>query len=83
VTPGVGLVSRWPISACRVEPLRDVLIDHIFFRAGREDQHVSVEATALGGDPVEGVIPSDHRALICDLRWQDERAASGLVPCVL
>jgi endonuclease/exonuclease/phosphatase family metal-dependent hydrolase len=45
-------------------------IDHIFFRPGREGQHVIVEATRIVGDAVDGVFPSDHRAVVADLRWR-------------
>jgi endonuclease/exonuclease/phosphatase family metal-dependent hydrolase len=45
-------------------------IDHIFFRPGREDQHVLVEGVHLAGDAVAGVYPSDHRAVVADLRWR-------------
>jgi hypothetical protein len=40
-------------------------------RAGREDQQVLVEGVELQGDPVDGVYPSDHRAVVADLRWRD------------
>ena len=42
--------------------------DHIFFRPGREDQQVLVEGVQLAGEPVDGVHPSDHRAVVADLR---------------
>jgi endonuclease/exonuclease/phosphatase family metal-dependent hydrolase len=45
-------------------------IDHIFIRPGREGQHVIVEATRIVGDAVDGVFPSDHRAVVADLRWR-------------
>ena len=47
------------------------MIDHVFFRPGHEDQLVNVESAVLGGDAVDGVFPSDHRPVICDLRWHD------------
>jgi hypothetical protein len=45
-------------------------IDHIFFRPGREDQQVLVEGVQLAGEPVGGVHPFDHLAVIADLRWR-------------
>ena len=42
----------------------DQRIDHIFFRPGREDQQVLVEGVYLAGEPVDGVYPSDHRAVV-------------------
>jgi hypothetical protein len=32
-----------------------------------------VEGAALGGEAVDGVFPSDHRAVICDFRWKNVR----------
>jgi hypothetical protein len=48
----------------------DQRIDHIFFRPGREDQEVLVEGVQLAGEPPDGVYPSDHRAVLADLRWR-------------
>jgi hypothetical protein len=31
---------------------------------------VLVEGVYLAGDPVDGVYPSDHRAVVADLRWR-------------
>jgi hypothetical protein len=28
-----------------------------------------VESASLAGAPVDGVYPSDHHAVVCDLRW--------------
>jgi endonuclease/exonuclease/phosphatase family metal-dependent hydrolase len=50
--------------------LVDQRIDHIFFRPGREDQRVHVEGVQLAGEPVAGIHPSDHRAVVADLRWR-------------
>ena len=50
--------------------LVDQRIDHVFFRAGREDQQVLVEGVQLAGEPVDGLHPSDHRAVVADLRWR-------------
>jgi len=70
----VTLPSSHPSAPLEAGPqLVDQRIDHIFFRAGQEDQHVLVEDATLGGEAVDGVFPSDHRAVICDFRWKNIR----------
>ncbi|HEX8135596.1 MAG TPA: hypothetical protein VF880_19465 [Actinomycetes bacterium] len=44
-------------------------IDHVFLRPGQSRQRVVVESATLAGAPVDGLDPSDHRAVVCDLRW--------------
>jgi endonuclease/exonuclease/phosphatase family metal-dependent hydrolase len=67
----ITLPSTHPSAPLEAGPeMVDQRIDHIFFRPGREDQHVLVEGVQLAGDPVEGVYPSDHRAVVADLRWR-------------
>jgi endonuclease/exonuclease/phosphatase family metal-dependent hydrolase len=67
----VTLPSTHPSAPLEAGPeLIDQRIDHVFFRAGEEGQHVLVESVDLAGDPVDGVFPSDHRAVVCDLRWR-------------
>jgi endonuclease/exonuclease/phosphatase family metal-dependent hydrolase len=67
----VTLPSSHPSAPLEAGPqLVDQRIDHIFFRPGREDQHVLVEGVQLAGDPLDGVHPSDHRAVVADLRWR-------------
>jgi endonuclease/exonuclease/phosphatase family metal-dependent hydrolase len=67
----VTLPSSHPSAPLEAGPeLVDQRIDHIFFRPGREDQHVLVEAVHLAGEAVDGVYPSDHRAVVADLRWR-------------
>jgi endonuclease/exonuclease/phosphatase family metal-dependent hydrolase len=70
--PGaVTLPSSHPSAPLEAGPqLVDQRIDHIFFRPGREDQQVLVEGVRLAGDPVDGLFPSDHRAVVADLRWR-------------
>jgi endonuclease/exonuclease/phosphatase family metal-dependent hydrolase len=70
--PGaVTLPSTHPSAPLEAGPeMVDQRIDHIFFRPGREDQRVLVEAVRLAGEPVGGVYPSDHRAVVADLRWR-------------
>jgi endonuclease/exonuclease/phosphatase family metal-dependent hydrolase len=68
----VTLPSTHPSAPLEAGPeMVDQRIDHIFFRAGREDQHVLVEGVQLAGEPVGGVHPSDHRGVVADLRWRD------------
>jgi endonuclease/exonuclease/phosphatase family metal-dependent hydrolase len=65
------LPSSHPSAPLEAGPqMVDQRIDHIFFRPGREDQQVLVEAVRLAGEPVGGVHPSDHRAVVADLRWR-------------
>lgn len=68
----VTLPSTHPSAPLEAGPeLVDQRIDHIFFRPGHEDQLVNVESAFIAGDAVDGVFPSDHRAVICDFRWHD------------
>ncbi len=67
----VTLPSSHPSAPLEAGPqLVDQRIDHIFFRPGREDQHVLVEGVQLVGDAIDGVFPSDHRGVVADLRWR-------------
>jgi hypothetical protein len=67
----VTLPSTHPSAPLEAGPeMADQRIDHIFFRPGCEDQHVLVDGVRLAGDAVDGVYPSDHRAVIADLRWR-------------
>jgi endonuclease/exonuclease/phosphatase family metal-dependent hydrolase len=67
----VTLPSTHPSAPLEAGPqLIDRRIDHIFLRPGREDQHVLVEGVQLAGEPVHGIHPSDHRAVVADLRWR-------------
>jgi endonuclease/exonuclease/phosphatase family metal-dependent hydrolase len=67
----VTLPSTHPSAPLEAGPqLVDQRIDHIFFRPGREDQHIVVEGVQLAGEPAGGVFPSDHRAVVADLRWR-------------
>lgn len=68
----VTLPSTHPSAPLEAGPeLVDQRIDHVFFRPGHEDQLVNVESVSVAGDAVDGVIPSDHRAVVADLRWRD------------
>jgi endonuclease/exonuclease/phosphatase family metal-dependent hydrolase len=67
----VTLPSTHPSAPLEAGPqMVDQRIDHIFFRPGREDQHVIVEHAQLAGEAVSGTFPSDHRAVVADLRWR-------------
>jgi endonuclease/exonuclease/phosphatase family metal-dependent hydrolase len=67
----ITLPSTHPSAPLEAGPeLVDQRIDHVFYRPGNEDQEVIVEGVALAGDAVDGVFPSDHRAVVADLRWR-------------
>jgi endonuclease/exonuclease/phosphatase family metal-dependent hydrolase len=67
----VTLPSTHPSAPLEAGPqMVDQRIDHVFFRPGREDQRVLVEGVQLAGEPVAGIHPSDHLAVVADLRWR-------------
>ena len=66
---GVTLPISHPQAAVEAEHLIDRRIDHIFLRPGQPDLVIEVAATRDVGDAVDGVIPSDHRAVVCDVSW--------------
>ena len=59
-------IPHAPIEATK---LIDRRIDHVFFRPGQPGLQVTVGSATLAGDAVDGVFPSDHRAVVCDLSW--------------
>jgi endonuclease/exonuclease/phosphatase family metal-dependent hydrolase len=65
----VTLPSDHPHAPLEAEELIDQRIDHIFFRPGQPGVRVRVGSVALVGDAVNGLHPSDHRGVYCDLRW--------------
>jgi hypothetical protein len=66
----VTLPSSHPSAPLEAGPeLVDQRIDHIFFRPGQRGMRILVESASLGGASVDGVYPSDHQAVVCDLRW--------------
>lgn len=68
----VTLPSSHPSAPLDAGPeLIDQRIDHVFFRPGHEDLLVTVDRVALAGGAVDGVLPSDHRAVVADLRWRE------------
>ena len=66
----VTLSSAHPQAPLGAWELIDQRIDHILFRPGEFNQRVDVESPKLAGQPVRGVHPSDHRAVVCDLSWK-------------
>jgi endonuclease/exonuclease/phosphatase family metal-dependent hydrolase len=72
----VTLSSAHPFAAIEVTELIDQRIDHIFARGGTRDQIITCTNAATAGDPVDGLDPSDHRAVICDIAWPVEEGGS-------
>ncbi len=66
----VTLPSSHPSAPVEAEELIDQRIDHIFYRPGQWAQRVTVESVSLAGAAVDGVYPSDHRAVVCQLSWR-------------
>jgi endonuclease/exonuclease/phosphatase family metal-dependent hydrolase len=65
----VTLPSSHPSAPIEAKELIDQRIDHIFFRPGEWAQRVKVESAMIAGESVDGVYPSDHRAVVCELSW--------------
>jgi endonuclease/exonuclease/phosphatase family metal-dependent hydrolase len=63
------LRSDHPQAPLEATELIDQRIDHIFIRLGEPGAKVTVESVALLGDPVDGIYPSDHQAVVCTLNW--------------
>ncbi|TCO26476.1 endonuclease/exonuclease/phosphatase family metal-dependent hydrolase [Kribbella steppae] len=42
-------------------------IDHVYFRPGMFNRPVTVTEASTAGDSVNGITPSDHRAVVCSL----------------
>ena len=61
--------SSHPSAPVEAEELIDQRIDHIFIRPGQPRQRLVVGSATLAGDAVNGLYPSDHRAVVCDLAW--------------
>ena len=62
--------SSHPSAPVEATELIDQRIDHIFYRPGQWAQRVTVESVSLAGAAVEGIYPSDHRAVVCQLSWR-------------
>ncbi|MCO1654163.1 endonuclease/exonuclease/phosphatase family protein [Pseudonocardia humida] len=65
----VTLSSAHPHAPLEAAELIDQRIDHVLVRPGRPGQRVSVGRAELAGHPVDGLDPSDHLAVVCDLEW--------------
>jgi endonuclease/exonuclease/phosphatase family metal-dependent hydrolase len=65
----VTLSSAHPQAPVEAAELIDQRIDHVLFRPGLPGASVAVERAVLAGAPIDGMHPSDHRAVVCDLRW--------------
>jgi endonuclease/exonuclease/phosphatase family metal-dependent hydrolase len=69
----VTLPSSHPHAPVEAEHLIDRRIDHVFLRPGQPDLVLEAESARDVGDPIGGVIPSDHRAVVCDVSWRRRR----------
>jgi endonuclease/exonuclease/phosphatase family metal-dependent hydrolase len=70
--PGAAtLRSDHPFAPLEVAELIDQRIDHVLLRPGQPGLRVEVTGARTAGDPVDGLDPSDHRAVLCDLAWSD------------
>jgi endonuclease/exonuclease/phosphatase family metal-dependent hydrolase len=65
----VTLPSSHPSAPVEAEELIDRRIDHVFLRPGQPGQRLVVGPATLAGDAVDGIHPSDHRAVVCDVSW--------------
>jgi endonuclease/exonuclease/phosphatase family metal-dependent hydrolase len=65
----VTIPSTHPSAPVEAEELIDQRIDHIFLRPGQAKLRVVVESPRLAGAAVDGLYPSDHRAVVCELHW--------------
>lgn len=66
----VTLSSTHPSAPTEVVELIDQRIDHIFFRPARLESDVRVTKARLAGDQeTGGQLPSDHRAVVCDVLY--------------
>jgi endonuclease/exonuclease/phosphatase family metal-dependent hydrolase len=68
----VSLSSAHPQAPMEATELIDQRIDHIYLRPGRPRQRLDVTGSALVGEPVDGLYPSDHLGVVCDLHWTNE-----------
>lgn len=64
-----SLRSDHPFAPVEAEELIDQRIDHVLYRAGSPRIRVESCAARLAGDAVDGLDPSDHTAVVCDLTW--------------
>jgi endonuclease/exonuclease/phosphatase family metal-dependent hydrolase len=64
-----SLRSDHPFAPVEAVELLDRRIDHVFVRPGRPGVRIRMERARVVGEPVDGLDPSDHRAVVCDLAW--------------
>ncbi|WP_327635957.1 hypothetical protein OHB24_38940 [Kribbella sp. NBC_00482] len=71
VTPDVvALQEVWGAEGTtQAEQFAETLGYHSTFAA--PSYPCAPDPAVIGGDAVDGVFPSDHRPVICDLRWHD------------
>jgi endonuclease/exonuclease/phosphatase family metal-dependent hydrolase len=78
----VTLSSQHPDAPLAATKQIDQRIDYVFARPGSAGQELVVDRSFIAGDPVDGLYPSDHFAVVADLqlpstglRTSDEPAA--------
>lgn len=76
----VTLPSDHPHAPLAASELIDQRIDHVLIRPGQPGMTIGVDHLALLGDPVDGIHPSDHRAIVCDLTWTGRPASAVRQP---
>jgi endonuclease/exonuclease/phosphatase family metal-dependent hydrolase len=64
-----SLRSDHPFAPVEAVELIDRRIDHVLVRPGRPGVVVRSSAARLAGAPIDGLDPSDHLAVVCDLAW--------------
>ena len=64
----VTLSSRNPFAPREAERQIDQRIDYVLARPGTGGQALSVDRALVAGAPVDGLPPSDHAAVVADLR---------------
>jgi endonuclease/exonuclease/phosphatase family metal-dependent hydrolase len=67
----VTLPADHPFAPVEASDLIGRRIDHILMRPGYEGQQLEVRRARLAGSAVDGLDPSDHRAVVCDIAWSD------------
>ena len=65
----VTLPSSHPSAPLEAEELIDQRIDHVFLRPGQPGVRIEVDAATVAGEAIDGIQPSDHRAVVCDVAW--------------
>jgi hypothetical protein len=63
----VTLSSAHPAAPLQATEQIDRRIDYVMGRAGRKDGRLRVDHAFLAGEPVDGLHPSDHFAVVADI----------------